>query len=167
MFGKWRKVARAARHHALLEFGRHGGNNSQVSNVGTRWRWVLSFTLWPPFYVGNKSQAPSGSQALSEPSHPACSQPFDWAIQTHSKYQIAFKYVKWCRKPQASLLRISLWFLNDNNNKRHVVTSQYIPLCSPYPNICPCVSVVRTGRQPSARTSTQIGHLATLPLLRT
>jgi len=35
-----------------------GGTRSFSLNVGTSWRWVVSFTLWPLYFQGKKPLVP-------------------------------------------------------------------------------------------------------------
>jgi hypothetical protein len=36
------------KHHTMKTYWGSGGIAQRILNVGTRWRWVVSFTPWPP-----------------------------------------------------------------------------------------------------------------------
>jgi hypothetical protein len=43
----WRRIHCLIKHHAMMACLRSGVLASCILNLGTRWRWVVSFTLWP------------------------------------------------------------------------------------------------------------------------
>jgi hypothetical protein len=45
-------------HHAMKTYWRSGGIAPRILDLGTRWRWVVSFTPWPIYPQGKKPWYP-------------------------------------------------------------------------------------------------------------
>jgi len=48
------------KNHAMKTYWGNGGIAARILNLGTRWRWVVSFTTLPPSPWGKDLPVPNG-----------------------------------------------------------------------------------------------------------
>jgi hypothetical protein len=93
---------RCSEHHAMKAYWRSGDIAPRIIDLGTRWRWVVSFTPWPLYPQGKSPPYPldrrlSGPQSRS--GHGAevkNSQPHRDSNSNHSTVQpVVSRYTDW------------------------------------------------------------------------
>jgi hypothetical protein len=55
---RWNLCAFLTEHHTMEEYWGSGGMAERILDLGTKWRWVVSFTPWPLYPQGKSSWYP-------------------------------------------------------------------------------------------------------------
>jgi hypothetical protein len=73
--------------------GVSGGNDSRIFNLGTWWRWMVSFTVRPPYpryWVGSRAMDAVAKEQIRAPTEnrtqviqPIASDYIEWTIPAH------------------------------------------------------------------------------------
>jgi hypothetical protein len=113
------------KHHAVKTYWESGGIAPCFLDLGTRWKWVVSFTPWPLYPSGKDPLVPTGQEA-------------GWAPE--------LLWTRWWRENVAIYLS-EIVFVFDWTRLELNSAAPFQKVCEAIWNVCVCVCSARGWRQ--------------------